>query len=60
MKNILAQTTNKPDAAVLRVIGTVSPPIVIVPPVSTGTTFTGNTDTGQVVPTFRNVVTTME
>ena len=61
LKNILAQTTNKPDAAVLQVIWGITQPPIIVPPISTGTIFTGAVDTGEViVPTFKNVVTTME
>ena len=61
LKNILAQTTNKPDAAVLKVLGPASP-IVPPPPVATGTVVvTGSVDTGTVLPTvFKNVVTTME
>lgn len=52
LKNILAQTTNKPDAAVLKVIAN-STPIVVLPPPPV---FTGELNP----PAFKNVITTME
>lgn len=60
LKNILAQTTNKPDAAMLTVLANsipiITPPII--PPVVEST---GSVETGEIlVPQFKNVVTTME
>ncbi|GAB0175297.1 MAG: hypothetical protein HHAS10_11760 [Candidatus Altimarinota bacterium] len=50
LKNILAQATNKPDAAILKVIPNPAP-IVVLPPIDTGALNP---------PAFKNVVTTME